>query len=70
MKGTIVSRPDCENRYMGTLKDQETGDVETFVAGNFEKIAVGDNFRYRSINQIMDGGRERSLNILKKKLPS
>ncbi len=69
MKGTIVTLPDCENRYIGTLKDLETGDTESFQAGNFEKLAVGDKFRYRSITQVMDDGRDKSINILKKRLP-
>ena len=69
MKGTIISLPDCEKGTMGTLKDSETGDIQEFEAGFFIKLAVGDEYRYRTMAQILDGDKEKMLCILKKRIP-
>ncbi|MEZ4936419.1 MAG: hypothetical protein R2799_02380 [Crocinitomicaceae bacterium] len=69
MKGTIVTLPDCEKGVMGTLKDSETGDVQEFEAGFFDKLQVGENFRYRTMAQILDGDKEKMICILKKRIP-
>jgi hypothetical protein len=67
MKGTIVTPP--ADGKLGVIKDNETGDTGDFCAGYFEKVAAGDQFRYRSIVQTLDGEKEKMLYILKKRIP-
>lgn len=69
MKGTIASLPNCEKGTMGTIKDNETGDIVEFEAGYFDKLTVGEGFRYRTILQKLDGDKEKMIGILKKRLP-
>ena len=66
MKGTIVSLPSADK--MGTIKDKESGIVNEFEAGFFEKLSVGENFRYREMVQVV-GDKEKVLRIIKKRIP-
>ncbi len=65
MKGTIVTTP--ASNCLGTMTDKN-GKTVDYSAGYITDINKGDVFEYVAVAQVV-GGKDKTINILHKRLP-